>query len=276
MSPSSTSGGGSPRNGSSRSSGGQNGIPSAAYTPSSSGASGNGSSASTYAREPVARTSSVPNRSGSATTSSTGTPSTVTPTARRSDRSTIATICGSRSKCSSTGSAIGPGAHDSELLVHVAPAPRIAGDLAAESLRDPLEQSARLVEEHPATRPRPLRLRQRGKQLRLGLRPDPRHLCQPPLGGRRAELVHRPHAQRTRRSRSRASARSPSNRPNPTSSGATSLSSSSSSAIRPVSTSSSRRASMPGPIPRNSRARPARTRSAIGAFVSRIISAARR
>ena len=68
----------------------------------------------------------------------------------------------------------------------------------------------------------------------------------------------------------------PSSRPSPTSSGATSLSSSSSSAIRPVSTSSFSRASIPGPIPRSSRARPARTRSAIGAFVSRIISAARR
>src|SRR5690349_16226552 len=87
MSASSTSGGGSPRNGASRSSTGQNGIPSARYTPSSSGASGSDSSAATYSRDPVARTSSVPNRPGSATTSSTGTPSTVTPYARRADRS---------------------------------------------------------------------------------------------------------------------------------------------------------------------------------------------
>ena len=68
----------------------------------------------------------------------------------------------------------------------------------------------------------------------------------------------------------------PRRRPSPTSSGDTSLSSSSSSAMRPVSTSSFSRASIPGPMPRSSRARPARTRSATGAFVSRIISAARR
>ena len=66
------------------------------------------------------------------------------------------------------------------------------------------------------------------------------------------------------------------NRPSPTSSGETSLSSSSSSAIRPVSTSSRSLASIPGPIPRSSRTRPACTRSAIGALVSRISSAARR
>src|SRR5690349_6123704 len=106
MSASSTSGGGSARNGASRSSTGQNGIPSARYTPSSSGASGSGSSAATYSRDPVARTSSVPNRPGSATTSSTGTPSTVTPYARRADRSSTETIAGSASNAFSTGAAL--------------------------------------------------------------------------------------------------------------------------------------------------------------------------
>ena len=86
----------------SRSSGGTNGSPSAAKTPSSSGASGSGSCAATHSGEPVARTSSVPRRDGSATTSSTGTPSTVTPSVRPSPRSTTATICGKASKRSST------------------------------------------------------------------------------------------------------------------------------------------------------------------------------
>src|SRR6266511_5647447 len=102
MSSRSRSGGGSPRNGFSRSSGGHQGIPSAAYRPSSSGASGSSPRPSTYAREPVARANSVPNRFGSATTTSTGTPSTVTPTARRVSRSRTETIPGSPSNASST------------------------------------------------------------------------------------------------------------------------------------------------------------------------------
>ena len=48
------SGGGSPRNGSSRSSGGHQGIPSCAYRDSSSGAGGSSPSPATYACEPVA------------------------------------------------------------------------------------------------------------------------------------------------------------------------------------------------------------------------------
>ena len=87
--------------GPSRSSGGTNGRPSAAKTPSSSGASGRAPRDSTNAAVPVARTSSLPNRSGGATTSSTGTPSTVTPSARSSPRSTTDTICGNVAKRSS-------------------------------------------------------------------------------------------------------------------------------------------------------------------------------
>src|SRR5438034_727596 len=97
------SGGGSPRNGCSRNSGGHQGIPSCAYRDSSSGAGGNSPRPPTYACVPVATTNSVPKRAGSATTSSTGTPSTVTPTARRSLRSSTETIAGSASNASSTG-----------------------------------------------------------------------------------------------------------------------------------------------------------------------------
>ena len=52
----STSRGGSPAKGASRSSGGHQGMPSSVYTPSSSAASGSGSSAATYAGAPVLRT----------------------------------------------------------------------------------------------------------------------------------------------------------------------------------------------------------------------------
>src|SRR5256714_7034230 len=46
--------------------------------------------------------------------------------------------------------------------------------------------------------------------------------------------------------------------------------------MAPVSTSSRSRASIPGPIPRSSRARPARTRAPTGTAAPRIVSAARR
>ena len=46
--------------------------------------------------------------------------------------------------------------------------------------------------------------------------------------------------------------------------------------MSPVSTSSRNRASIPGPIPRSSRTRPARTRPATGTGADRIVSAARR
>ena len=187
--------GGLPRNGSSRSSGGQKGIPSARYTPCSSGAVGQRLQRRHVRLGAGRPQSSVPNCSGSATTSSTGTPSTVTPIARRSDRSTTETICGSDSKRSSAGPG-SPRAHDREHLVRVAPAPRVAGDLSAERLGDAAAQSERLVEEHAPARTRPIRLRQRGQQLRLGLRPDSRDALQPPGGSCLAELVHRPHSER--------------------------------------------------------------------------------
>ena len=68
----------------------------------------------------------------------------------------------------------------------------------------------------------------------------------------------------------------PSSAATPTSSGSACASSSSSSAIRPVSTSSRSRVSIPGPIPASSRTRPWRTSAATSAGVERIMSAARR
>src|SRR5439155_723602 len=69
-------------------------------------------------------------------------------------------------------------ADDGELLVHVAPAPRVAGDLAAERLRDPLEQSPGTVEQHSPPWPWPLLALERRHQLRLRLRPDSGHAGQ--------------------------------------------------------------------------------------------------
>ena len=72
MSASSTSPSGGLAPGSSRSSGGQNGRPSAANRLASSAASGSGPRASTYSGDPVARTSSVPSVASLATTSDHG------------------------------------------------------------------------------------------------------------------------------------------------------------------------------------------------------------
>ena len=177
----------------SRSSGGTNGRPSAAKTPSSSGASGSGSCAATHSGEPVARTSSVPRRAGSATTSSTGTPSTVTPSARRSPRSTTATICGSASNRSSTDRS--PGDDDREPLRRVAPAARVAGRDPAERLGDRLDERPAAVQQQ-RRRCCGLRFsRQRRAQLALGLGPDPRHLLQPSGLGRLAQLRERADAE---------------------------------------------------------------------------------
>ena len=120
----------------------------------------------------------------------------MTPIARRFARSTIETICGSCSKRSSTGARLRSRADDREHLARVPPAPRVARDLAAERLGDPLAQRARTIEQQPAARSRPLPSRESREQLRLRLRPDPGHLPQPPFRGGRAELVHGPHAER--------------------------------------------------------------------------------
>ena len=177
----------------SRSSGGTNGSPSAAKTPSSSGASGSGSCAATHSGEPVARTSSVPRRDGSATTSSTGTPSTVTPSVRPSPRSTTATICGKASKRSRTRAVAGN--HDGEPFRGIAPAARVAGRNPAERLGDRLDQRPAAVEQERLRGGRLHLARQSGAQLALRLRPDARHLLQAPGLGRLPQLSERAHAE---------------------------------------------------------------------------------
>ena len=128
------SGGGSPRNGCSRSSGGHQGIPSCAYRASSSGAGGNSPRPATYAwRSGRDHQSSVPKRAGSATTSSTGTPSTVTPTARRSLRSSTEHDRGERLERVEHRSGPSRRGHDREVERDVGPAARIACNLAADS-----------------------------------------------------------------------------------------------------------------------------------------------
>ena len=267
--------GGSPRNGASRSSGGHHGIPSAAYTDSSSGAAGSSPRPSTYGRAPVATTSSVPNRAGSAATSSTGTPSTVTPTARRSSRSSTDTIEGSASNVSSTG----------------------RGSTAEQTTAKSNEASAQR-RGSPATSP-PSAVAISSSRARALFSVRPFCGCGLPSRSRAASSrcsvcgpmpgtdVSRPARAAVLNSSAVeiSSARpistirfgvTPRKRPSPTSSGCTSRSSSSSSAIVPVSTSSRRRPAMPGPIPLSSWMRSAATSSAIGACVERIVSAARR
>ena len=139
----------------------------------------------------MARTTAVPKRSGSATTSSTGTPSIVSPTARRSLRSTSATIWGSSAKRASTGRRIRLRAHHGQALARVAPAPHVAGRLAPQGVGDPADELPRAVEREPALRPRLGLARERREDLRLDLRPDPRHGAQPSGGRGLAELLGR-------------------------------------------------------------------------------------
>ena len=75
----------------------------------------------------------------------------------------------------------------------IAPAPRVACDLAVEGLGNPFEQRTGPVEEHPAARSRPL---ERGEELGLGLRADAGHAREPALGCGRPKLLRSSHAQR--------------------------------------------------------------------------------
>ena len=86
-------------------------------------------------------------------------------------------------------------ADDGKLLVHVAPAPRIAGDLAADPLSDSLQQGAGSVQQQAAPRARPLLPCERGDQLGLRLRPDPGHACEPSLCRGLPELLGGAHAE---------------------------------------------------------------------------------
>ena len=156
----------------------------------------------------------------------------------------------------------------------VRPPPWIARDLAAQRLRDPADEITRRGQRQAL--PRPVRLRLDAARIRCSVAG--------PIPGTRGSAPSRA----TRRKSSGVSTPSaaaissirfgetPRRRPRPTSSGRARLRSSSSSAIVPLSASSRRRAEIPGPIPRRSRSRPVRTSSMIGAFVSRIVAAARR
>ncbi len=198
----------------------------------------------------------------------------MTPIARRSERSTTETICGSDSKRSSAGpgSPVHTTANTSFESRRRRGSPAISPPSASATLS--LRASAWF---------KSMPFRGRGRSACASAASSFASVFGPTPG----TLFSRPAAAASRNSstvrtpsaRPISTARfgpKPSSRPSPTSSGETTLSSSSSSAIRPVSTSSFSRASIPGPIPRSSRTRPARTRSATGAFVSRIISAARR
>ena len=85
-----------------------------------------------------------------------------------------------------------------KVLAGVAPAPHVAGRLAAEGGRHASDQLPGVVEEQAPLRPRLALAGERVEQLRLALGPDPRHGPQPPGGCRLAQLAGRLHAERPR------------------------------------------------------------------------------
>ena len=82
------------------------------------------------------------------------------------------------------------------MLAGVAPAPRVAGRLAAERSRDLDDEGAGAVQEEAAPRPMLAFLRQRLEDPALCLRPHARHVGEPTGGGRLAELRRGRDAQR--------------------------------------------------------------------------------
>ena len=247
----------------SRSSGGTNGRPRRSKTPASSGASGSGSSAATHSGEPVARTSAVPNASGDATCSSTGMPSTVTPTFG----ATIATISGTESSSppgAATASHVQASFHRRGSPAATPPTPPA---IASTRARARCRSTGRVG----AATPRSNAVRIRSSVF--GPMPGTWRSLPSAAAARNSSTVRMPRVLPISTARC---APIPISRPKAASWGDTVRSSSRSSSISPVSTSSTRRASMPGPIPRSSRTRPLRTRSATGAGVARISSAARR
>src|SRR6185437_13654263 len=233
-------------------------------------ASGSGPSAETYASDPVASTSAVPSRSGAVATSSTGTPSRLTPVSWPS----IATISGSAAKraltvsglpvATTTASRSGWSTHR---RTSPATTPPSASATASQSVR-------------ARSSMRPVRGRAGGAASAAAIRssvcgPTPGTVCRRPsaVAARSSATVRTPRAAPTATSRPGAR---PCIRPNAASSGEIVCRSSSSSAMWPVSTSSRMRRSSPGPTPRSSFARPARTRSAMGSGVLRTSSAPRR
>ena len=277
MSSSSTSAGGSPRNGASRSSGGHHGMPSARVDRLLVGRVGQrlerrdvlGRARRAEQRGPEALRLGDDELDRHALD-------------RHPDRAPLVPLdhgddLRQRREAREHGSGIRRGADDRELLARVAPAAHVAGRLAAERARrsPPTSSRARL-----SSSPR----RGRGSASRASASsscasvfgPIPGHVAQPaggaPPRGARRRCARRAPA-RSRPSASRRARGSGRGRRDP---GASSRSSSASSAISPVSTSSRSRASIPGPIPRSSRTRPGRTSSATGIGAPRIVSAARR
>ena len=122
---------------------------------------------------------------------------------REPDRAPLALLdhrhdLGQRGEARQHGRGIRGGADDREVLAGVAPAPHVAGHLAAEGVRDAADQLPAAVEEQAALRARLPLAGERFEQLRLALRPDPRHAAQPPGRRRLAQLAGRPHAERPR------------------------------------------------------------------------------
>ncbi len=223
---------------------------------------------------PVARSSSVPKARGSATTSSIETPSTVTPTAHRSARSTTATTSGRRSNASIT--AAGSRAATTTRSSRHSSAQRLGSPAGDPPSARAMPSTSSWARSSSTTRCR----RSDGRSRRASSRAS----VFGPIPG---IVRRRPARAATTNSctvdtpswsaiSSMRRAPTPRRRPSATSSGRTARSSSSSSAMLPVSASSRRRASIPGPIPRSSRARPSSASAATDVPVARIVSAARR
>ena len=105
---------------------------------------------------------------------------------------------GQRGEARQHGARIRRGADDRQLLAGVAPPAHIAGRLAVERGRDAPDELPGAVEQQPAPRPRLGLAGERLEQPRLGLRPDPRHGPQPARGRRLAKLVGGADAERPR------------------------------------------------------------------------------
>jgi hypothetical protein len=84
------------------------------------------------------------------------------------------------------------------VLAGVAPAPHVAGRLAAEADRHAPDQLPGAVEQQAALRSRRALAGERVEQLGLALGPDPRHRPQLPRRRRLAQLAGRPDAERPR------------------------------------------------------------------------------
>jgi hypothetical protein len=84
------------------------------------------------------------------------------------------------------------------VLAGVAPAPHVAGRLAAEGGRHASDQLPGAAQEEAALRSRLALAGERVEQLRLALGPDPWHGPQPPGRRRFAQLAGRPDAERPR------------------------------------------------------------------------------